>query len=383
MKLIEFFGSEAPPLLEMRPDSDAFYDLDQADQWLAKYTYEALDRWPSKEIQRTLVQRYPVSEPTTIYRGINLKTKEQYDEFRASIADGQITTGGITSWSPSRDQVESFAVTRPSYYLDLDTMKGYGEARSQREYIQGYRGMILKMVCEPGHGIAVNKSNLGHESEIILIPGTYRVEIEREYKLYKSALEDGDIDVDSVVANHDPDVSTRGREYDHQFYDYVLHHHSDRLADSSKRKIFQMNYKPAEIRVDVEREEIRKYSHDPYPTVSIFYPYWFLQHAVDGRYTDDDTEKAERVAVIVGKKIAKAIQQYPNYIVRISDMGPLMSLGATEPKNALMRHISKQYKDLEAEGRAINNLPGEKRQQAMYEHQKKLELVLNQIKSIS
>lgn len=375
MRLSEFFSQSTRSVLsEMRTDSEAFENLDRADKWLARYTYEALDRWPPADVLDALARRYPV-ESTTIYRGMNFRTQETYDEFIREIKDGILTTHGITSWSPQRSQVESFAVTRPSYFLDRETMRDHSEAQQEREYINGYRGIVLTTEIEPGQGIDVNKSRLGHENEIILLPGSYKVSIEN-LKKYRHAIEDGDRTPDDIVDRHDPNGAS---PYENQFYEYVLHHHGENLSDSSKRKIFARLKQKADIRLEVDKRG-GLFKDPDYDILHIFYPYHYFAGAISGFYTDEDYAIAEKDAAIVAQKIARVISQNPNAIVKSADFDILGDLTGNEAaKRALLKHIGQQYRDLEVEGRAINDLPGEERQLALRKHMEKVKKVMGQL----
>lgn len=375
MKLMEFFSPE--PLMEMRPDSDEFDRLDHADQWLAKYTYENLDKWPGKDILEILAKRYPVEKPTAVYRGINFSTKEHYDEFKEKVADGTYKTGGVSSWSPNPD-VEQFAVTRPSYYLDLDTMRGYSEAQKQREYIQGYRGVILKTIAEPGRAINTNASRLGHESEITLFPGEHPVEIVRELKLYRDALEDGDTDIDAVI-NNTPEEYDRNNAYQHGFYEYVLHHHGDKLSPETKSQVFKRMFKGPEVEFHI-REKF--FASDYYPRIQISYNGAAIIGATKGFFNPEDYQKVKRAAREMARKITTIIRQHPDHIIE-AHLGALIDFSQDKNlKKAVMSHIATQYKELEVDGRNINDLRGKEAQQALHVHTKKLEIVLSQTTNI-
>jgi hypothetical protein len=367
----------------MRPEGEDFENLDRADRWLAKYTYENLDRWPSQDILKILVDRYPIEKSMPVYRGMNFSTKEQYEEFLKSIEDGFYTSGGVSSWSPSPD-VEQFAVTRPSYFLDRETMRGYDEARKQREYIQGYRGVIVKTIAEPGKAINTNASKLGHESEITLLPGEYPIEIVRELKLYKQSLEDGDTDIETVIKNAPDERQSHSSDYDAGFYEYVLHHHVGKLSDEAKQKVFKRMYRKVPISFEVREDIFKK---DP-PRLLIFYDGRIYEAAMKGYFTEQDTVRLKREAKIYAKRAAKIIVEHPDCIID-SMLGPLVEFSGDDSiKRALTNHIRRQYQQLEQEGRAINK-KGKSERSAfgsfsgdIYNHTKKLELVMNQLKSL-
>lgn len=375
MRLTEFFNPEPVVLLEMRPDSDRFEQLDRADQWLAKYTYENLDKWPPHDVLAILLNRYPIKETMTLYRGMNFRTKEKYDEFMATVADGVLKTNGISSWGSSPDEVESFAVTRPSYYLDRDTMVDHGEAQQQREYVSGYRGIILSVKAKPGQAIDVNASKLGHEREYILTPGEYNVTVSRDLKKYREALDDGDTDIDTVIAKYDPE----GRaSYDNQFYEFVIHHHAKELSDKSKKKLLSIVYHAPEIGTHDTHSVFNDASTYP---MEIYYPSQYMKMAAEGYFTPKDTDKARQEAkTLVGLIVAK-YKEFPDKIIKclgFTSLAEFAGMGGVA-KKTLQQHIGRQYAAMQEEGRAINNMDPELRNSAIYNIGKRAQAILGQM----
>lgn len=347
---------------EMRTDSEEFENLDHYDQWLAKYTYENLDKWPSQDTLHELAHRYPITEPKTIYRGMNFREQDKYEAFMASIKDGVLKTGGITSWGSKADATEQFAITQPSYFLDRDTMRAHDEASKAREFVTGYRGIILRMTAQPGQAIDVNKSRLGHEDEIILLPGTYKVEIEREVKKYRDALDGGEYNIDDVIQA--PDGQTK---YHESFRDYVMHHHQGELSDASRAHLFQsrvehlksFDYQPTEV-VFHERKPYKGMDREGTPTyVEIQYPSTFFAQAAEGIYLPQHTEQCRKWARVSIKKIIDYIRAHPDVIFRYSDNVRDIAkfAGVEAPFVEVMKaHIGRQHRNLEIEGRKLNDL---------------------------
>lgn len=205
---------------------------DPADRWLAKYTYEGLDRWPSKQIIGVLLDRYPAM-PGMIYRGMNFDTKEDYDAFVAQLPT--LKTSGITSWTKHEKAAEQFAVTKPSYFLDLSVMQAYGKQQQEGERLSGYRGLILAMQIGDHEAIDVNLSKLGHESEVILPAGQYEVRIHRVIKRYQDDLSDSGRTVDAIIR----DAKTED-ELSDGLVRYVINHHGHTIATDTQRHIFTL-----------------------------------------------------------------------------------------------------------------------------------------------
>ena len=214
-------------------ESKNWQDIDDpADRWLAKYTYENLDKWPSRKIIDTLLNRYPAS-PGTIYRGMNFDTKEQYDAFVAELPSMQ--TQQITSWTKRERAAEQFALTKPTYFLDLSVMKSYEKQQQERESLSGYRGLVLSTVIGERQGIDVDQSNLGHESEIILTPGQYDVKVHKVIKRHQETLADSNKTPDEIIMNAKTEA-----ELQSDFVQYVLHHAGKTLKPETQNHVFKL-----------------------------------------------------------------------------------------------------------------------------------------------
>lgn len=372
-------------LIEMRPDSEEFERLDYADQWLAKYTYENLDKWPDRNTLDVLTARYPIKKPRVIYRGMNFRSKEKWDEFMAEVSDGTYDFGGVSSWGSKSDAVEQFAVTRPSYYLDHETMKAHGEAQKEREYISGYRGVILKMTVQPGQGIDVNASRLGHEDEIILLPGAYEIEVERVLKRYRDAIDDGDVTIDDIV--------TRGGAgaYDRGFRDYVLHHHRDRLGDGARTALFKERRAKASEHglTNINPHVIPPRSHDPEgtPTKAILQTtYSYFEAGMQGEYTPAHDAICRKEAATVVRKMIRYIRDHPDYVFEYAaNMRALARYAGLEDdySDVMKRHIGAQYQALQVAGREFNHRSWKddwERRAVIKHHGEHAGMILNQIR---
>jgi hypothetical protein len=231
--------------LQEARDHESFKD--KADAWLARYTYENLDKWPGRDTILTLLDRYP-SKQGKIYRGINFSTQQDYDNFMQQFGGNSqavLEFSGITSWSHSKSQAQQFAVTQPTYFLNKEVMVAHGVMKKNKERLAGHRGVILETVIKQGDGIDVDASGLGHESEVILPPGSWHVSITQQLKKYQHQLEDGDAHIDQVIQRTTSVEDTKGSGGHHSFFEYVLHHHSDQISNKSRSHIFSL-FKPSD-----------------------------------------------------------------------------------------------------------------------------------------
>lgn len=375
-------------ITEMRTDSDEFFRLDAPDRWLAKYTYENLDKFPSKETVAALIKRYP-NDAQTVYRGLNFRTKEDWEEFEKNIEDGSIDISRISSWSPSAKEAYTFAITQPSYFLDLQTMQDYEAAEKAGEEISGYRGVILQLELEQGTAIDVDKSKLGHESEIIVPAGTYPADIYRVVKKFEHQLADKDTDIDTVIQSTTIEKYNDSKQ--RKFFDYVMKNHVDELSNKSRHHLFNMLYRNTIERFK-DGKFIKTVLNDELPdltseetvpeSMSVYYPYMFLQYAMKGYFLDDDTQTVKQVAQKIVKHALQAIKTH--YSERRIEAGNLLDIARfagmyQEALNVYQETFGKQYRDLEQKGRDINKLPPEQRRDAISQHIEDLQKVMNQI----
>lgn len=166
-------------------------ESNKADAWLEKYTHQNLDKWPDEDIVKILLKDYPFSGGV-VYRGINVRNEEDYNKIVAEAKSGTINTTSITSWSRSESEAKVFAITRPTYFLSKDLMRDETEKQKNRDYMIGFRGIILKTTIAAGVGIDVNKSEFAHEDEVILPPGAYKISIAQTLVPFKHSIQDRD-----------------------------------------------------------------------------------------------------------------------------------------------------------------------------------------------
>lgn len=216
-------------------DEDDDDYLSDSDQWLKKYTYQALDKWPSDDIVDDLLHSYPNKQTSVLYRGMNFDTKEEYEKFKKDITDGTLSTGSITSWGGTRSTAWQFAVTRPTYFMDLELMQTDSKRKSDKEYMLGYVGVILKTTVDAGKAIDVNQSDYAKENEMILPPGEYKIEIE-EVKPFREMVKEEDPDK-VITSLTEKDI--KEDSFNAKFFKYIMFHGVD-LSDRAKKHIFNL-----------------------------------------------------------------------------------------------------------------------------------------------
>jgi hypothetical protein len=244
-----FLYKEIMDLVERYYDDD-YSNLEAHDRWLKSYTYDGMDKYPSDRVVADLLDYYPNDKESTIYRGLNFESKEEFDKFMNSIKSGEMETGSITSWSPSKSTAWQFAVTRPTYFLNFELMSADSERRKQREYMLGYRGVILKTTVKPGDAVDVTKSDYSKENEMILPPGTYEVEVE-EIKPFKDLVKEQD--PSEVVLGLTPEDIGKDT-FNAQFFKYIIFHQFD-ISDKAKDHLYNLVKPRGEVIAQAEMKD--------------------------------------------------------------------------------------------------------------------------------
>lgn len=218
---------------------ELFESTESCDLALKKYIEDPMNSYGVRQYVDELKTKYPIVENTTVYRGLNFKTKERYDEFINNLKDNDnfYDVLSISSWSPNKSTAEDFAYSEQTYGVpSLDLLNAYSKAKKENEKMVGYRGVILTTVVDPGYGIDVRKSGFGSESEIILLKGSYKVKIEI-IKSYKDKISDNETNPNEVIMATTKEES----KDDTSFFKWILTNiNPSELTDESKHKIFEL-----------------------------------------------------------------------------------------------------------------------------------------------
>jgi hypothetical protein len=360
-------------------------------KWLAQYTYENLNKWPHSDIIQDLLHRFP-SNAGTIYRGINFNTPEQYAEFMQPFAGSQtaeLTFTGVTSWSTHKQTAHQFAITQPTYFLNREVMMAHDQMQKQRERLSGYRGIILSIRIAQGTGIDVDASGVGHESEVILPPGTYQVHVHEHILTYADQLHQAITTPDQVIQRV-KSVSELHRRHDtHSFVDHVLHHHMHDLSDASRNHMFKL-LKPR------AGEPVFKYVVEPHvrwgdTTDGVDVHYATPALSLFDYYNQGLFVSATHVNAI--RKLAREVwhQMVPMLKVHLVhaerlDMGMIRMVAQiarteTELNQILRDTVGAEYHRLQQVGREINQIPdAQARARAIQDHTQALTDLLRKIK---
>lgn len=233
--------------------------LDSIDKALSKFTVagssakgELLNKWDS------LMKRYKNDYSGKVWRGLNFKTKSEYDKFMDTIKDGYIEIDNVTSWSRDKKTAKIFSVTMPTYaeFVDHSNIPFYEKERREKEHVYGYRGVVLQIEIDKGVGIDTSKSDIGIEDEIIIKDGRYKVE-------YRESLTNSDlidkIGLKQLLSKLKPNSSRLDT-----IFDNIVLKHKDKLTDDVKTMLWK-NIGPKNTDVDMSYSivtEKQTYSRD-------------------------------------------------------------------------------------------------------------------------
>lgn len=332
----------------MRTDSEDFRNLDSADKWLAKYTYESLDKWPSREIIDDLLERYPNQINRKVYRGINFNDKEHFDKFIEATANGYYESHGISSWGPDNRGVRNFALTQPTYFLNREVMMSHSDAQNRGEEVTGYRGVIISTTLQPGEAIDVDSSGLGHESEYILPPGKYRIEIE-QIKRFDHQLADNETTLDKLVLNATT-TSDKGLRF-------VIRNDPSKLSDVAKHHLFGLFFTKKMIWLHPPEEVNHKW-YDRRATVILAGKnctytrlesnFELFEMAEKGWFMSNDMDKVTKMFKAELKHLAQHVKAHPETIFTKSGiMTAAKMVGDTNFINIFRQHVKFQYDSMQ------------------------------------
>lgn len=285
-------------------DNVDYDDSSEAMQWLKAYVSDTFFSKvvPDDHIVDELRSNFPLDGPTTLYRGINFRTEEQYNAFMESIQSGIMETYMLSSWSKDPGEAEQFAYSTMVDYPDLEVMRLYDERRQNKERISGYRGVVLKTTATPDMALVdVTKTPFSREQEVILLPGEIPVEIYKEIKTFKD--EFAETDINEYIHN------LTSENFDQQAIDYILHHHGNELDDESRHKIYEL-FKPnylVYVEINEEPKEMFNFNPDETHSVAKIYLNTNFLNNIYPFLTEEDKQEvqeqldteAEEVAYIV------------------------------------------------------------------------------------
>ena len=241
------------------------------DSWLKKYTVDDTDKYPSKAALAELLKKYPF-EGGTLYRGLNFHDKEQYEEFLQNTKNGtELDTGNISSWSPVRAECISFAITRPTYFINRELMQAEDKKDKDVDYMIGHAGVILKINVGPGVGIDVNKSEFGKEQEVILVPGTYKISVDETLLPFVKSISKDNFKSEFMKITS---LGSSATKLDIRKFEHILFHYSEFDTEMRQHLFELVEPNIAALKYSVDVRDIDIFDENKHKEVSIKWNLW-------------------------------------------------------------------------------------------------------------
>ena len=283
-----------------------FEDYEDYDSALKKYVKDQNYKFGVIKHIDQLRDTYPVTENTTVYRGLNFKTKEKYEDFMSELLSNNnyYVVDTISSWSPSKEVAEQFAESEQTYDMpSQELLQAYTKSQKEGEKLVGYRGIILTTVVDPGYGIDVRKTSYGSESEILLLKGSYKVKVEI-VKSYKDQIDDGMDPNDVIMSTTKEDVSNNS-----SFFSWVLKNiNANQLNDKSKHKIYELVSYSINYGSDVFDNRF-----DTRSTIRIYYNTKLYELSRDGYLLSEDIHDLKDQGIDALKHFMEVAIKNPNH----------------------------------------------------------------------
>ena len=317
-------------------DNVTLVENKQSYDWLGQYTEHGYNRYPSQNVLNYLLNNYPNEEQVTLYRGLHFDTKEDYDDFMSKF-NNKYDDDKISSWSPSYTTAEEFAMTKKTYHPTMIIMSQETEREKSKEYMTGYRGIVLKTVIPPNTGINVNRTNYSKEDEVILPPGSYDIEIQTVKKKFKHTIEDGDETITSIIDKM-IDPKYKDDQYYRKFFEFIKHNYPEeiRQSDELKNKIVKI-INSRHKKVNPVSHEIHKWEFvHKYTDVRIYFNYSIFELFDKGFLPDGYEKYLENYA-------NRIIQEYYNLLKKYSGKDYVYELGSLR---FIEPYASSKYKSM-------------------------------------
>lgn len=283
--------------------------LDKYSMRYSELMEETLDRlaryvqnngYLSSEYVIGLSRQYPY-DGGDLYRGLHFDTQEQYDSFLGKIANGEFTTASTTSWTKDQQTAKSFSLMKMTYVPDLAIMKADAARHEVGDHMPGFEGIVIKTTVPQGTGLDVTKTKIGAESEVILPPGTYPIEIVDRSIPYLRQFDELE-KVKNLMRNV-IDQNDRGDKLT-----YILQSWFPKLDDNSKTELADWMHSELLNDVDGDMLYFKKKEWRGQTEVDLAVD-MFLDKRVSDWISPKGKEKLKRVARNTTKKVNKIISE--------------------------------------------------------------------------
>lgn len=193
------------------------------------------------DIFQEMLEAWPNQEKKTLYRGINFKTKKDFDVFMENLnANDAYIQNSAASFTENFEIAKSFSLTSRSYYIDKDTMSDYKDQHTLGEIISGYRGVILEVTVPKNKVIDVQKSGFSLEHEYLFAPReAINVKI-TEIKTYYDLIKEGELNIkNEIIKAIKKSRETKTYMVKNPFINYIRINNPEYLTDNIKNIIVE------------------------------------------------------------------------------------------------------------------------------------------------
>lgn len=187
---------------------------------------------------------WPNQNEITLYRGINFKSKESYDNFLDSLNEnGGYIQNSASSFSADEATAEGFAIISKSYFLNKEVMKANSVQNTLGERIAGYKGVVLKVTVPANYVVDVQKSGEAIENEYLFEPGKIiKVEVRNLKSFYEITQEPG-FDVNKVLEEEILKIQLKKESVlNNKWVSFLLINHADEISKINKTMICQNDF---------------------------------------------------------------------------------------------------------------------------------------------
>lgn len=256
MKFIDFLN-------EYNGKDDDDSDLSDSELALKKYVLDPSISNKSKVVRNfdDLLYDYGNDKDLIVYRGLNFKDKEEYEDFINHVGKTKkfkVQDKWISSWTRKKSTAEQFAVSRPSYMeaMSIENMALINKAKEENQHVVGYRGLIVKTTIKKGQAIDVNKSPFSAEDELLLVPGKYDIEIEEFLTNSDTIKKEG---LSQALAKYSDSNTIDDRKV--SIIMKIINDHADELANKDKSILGKYFLKNTEMLVDLHENPVSGARH--------------------------------------------------------------------------------------------------------------------------
>lgn len=357
-------------------DDTDHIDTSHADGALKAYIKDPSNKHWLIDYADELLDLYGNSTPLKLYRGLNFDTKEDYDKFINSISDGKIKiVNNASSWTRSISTARQFAKTKPSYmeFMSSEKMKLISKAQKEREYVVGYRGVILEIDINKGEGVDTKETPFAAEDEVIIFKGEYKCKYHELKKNSDRIKEEGlDALLDEIEKAQESD-DKRTENYNETLLQKIIHDHRDELTDKMKaffgrrflKKVPGFGYghtfknlysrKNDKLEITLAKSPIITYGEDLFNKEDV------------KKYLADSYKEHKKMLEKIKKEIDKSSDDYNIEWYAHEPSKWFKLIGLSKEFESLFSKYGKKYHDLNSKDnvKRINGLKGKDRENAI------------------